>query len=125
MSLEIYSTNGTFLSAKGFISCNLLAILNDDAFYRCVGSATVEGVHITSSVRPPTFYFLDSRGLVDGTAAALAAVGQRVAIGIDGAVVHQLGNGGIGSQVPHGVQRLFLRFIVHLSHLCRELLVFP
>ena len=64
------SPTALFYQLKVLFLDNLLAILNDDAFYRCVGSATVEGVHLASSVRLPTSYFLDSCGLVDGTAAA-------------------------------------------------------
>ena len=59
-----------YYQRKGLFLDNLLAILNDDAFYRCVSPAAIEGIKFASSVRPPTFYFLDSRVLVDGTAAA-------------------------------------------------------
>lgn len=46
--------------------------------------------------------FADARRGVDGTAAAGRSGGQRVAVGVDGAVVDQRTNTGVGGQVPHG-----------------------
>ena len=65
--------------------------------------AAVEGEDTRVADAMLYVHIVDAGGAaVDGAAAAEAAVGQRVAVAVDGAVVDQRGDGGVGGEVPGG-----------------------
>ena len=84
-----------------FLPDYLFTIFDDNTFGLCIGFAAIERV-ATIIFQLFALDCFDARCLVDGAAAGGAGGGQRVAVAVDGAVVDQGADAGVGCQVPDG-----------------------